>query len=271
MGGDLKANTDLAWAKRFTGQVAMITGGGQGLGRSTALRLSGEGASICIVDRNAAVAEATCLAVEQAGGTAMVCRADVTNRAEVQAAVRECMERFGRIDVLVNNAGVGHVAEFLEATDEDWETVFRVNLLGSFIVAQEVAREMVKRRSGRIVNMASITAHWANGGQVAYSASKAGVIALTRGIAMELGSVGIYANALSPGPVDTEMTATMLTPAERSAREQRSPIRRLGQPDEIAAAVAFLASSDASYINGAVLNIDGGLLAAGIPSRTGTI
>jgi NAD(P)-dependent dehydrogenase (short-subunit alcohol dehydrogenase family) len=250
---------------RFRDKVVLVTGAGQGLGRAVTSRLVSEGAAVGALDRDREAAAAVVSAIERDGGRALVVEADVSNRDEVRAGVASCLERFGRIDALVNNAGIGRLTPFLESTDGEWRELFEVNLLGSFIVAQEVARDMAKRGSGRIVNVASICAHWANSTATAYSASKAGILALTRGIAMELGPLGITCNAISPGPFETEMLHSLLSEEEKQKRFARSPARRFAKVEEIAAAIAFLASDDASYVNGAVLNIDGGLLIAGMP------
>ena len=250
---------------RFSGRVALVTGGGQGLGRAVALALASDGSSVAVLDIDGDTAQETKAMIEQDGGRAMPLQADVSNRGEAHGAVQHCLETLGAIDILVNNAGIGRLTPFLETTDDEWRELFEVNLLGSFIMAQEVGQHMADRRSGRIVNVASICAHWANSTAVAYSASKAGVLALTRGIAMELGPLGITCNAVSPGPMETEMLRTLLSEEEQRKRFERSPLRRFGTVAEVASAIAFLASPDSGYINGAVLNIDGGLLIAGMP------
>jgi 3-oxoacyl-[acyl-carrier protein] reductase len=250
---------------RFRGQVAMVTGAGRGLGRAVARRLASEGAAVGALDLDPATAGEIVAEIAADGGQALRLQADVSNREQARRAVDTCLDHFGRIDALVNNAGIGRLTPFLESTDEEWREVFEVNLLGSFVMAQEAGRHMARQGSGRIVNVASICAHWANSTATAYSASKAGVLALTRGVAMELGPLGVNCNAISPGPFETEMLHSLLSEEEKQLRFQRSPARRFAKVDEIAAAIAFLASSDASYVNGAVLNIDGGLLIAGMP------
>ncbi len=250
---------------RFSGQVAVVTGAGRGLGQAVALRLASEGAAVGALDSNAASAVSVASAIEADGGRALALEADVSNREQVRLVVDDCLEHFKRIDALVNNAGIGRLTPFLESTDAEWREVFEVNLLGSFVMAQEIGRHMAKQGSGRIVNVASICAHWANSTATAYSASKAGVLALTRGVAMELGPFGVTCNAISPGPFETEMLHTLLSEEEKQVRYARSPARRFAKVEEIAAAIAFLASNESSYVNGAVLNIDGGLLIAGMP------
>lgn len=257
--------------ERLLGRVALVTGAGSGIGRSIALRLASEGCAVGVMDQNGAAAEQVCQEVLASDGVAVALQADITRRRDIRAAVRRLTQDIGPIDILVNNAGIGTVKPFLTTGDRQWRRTVSVNLYGTFVVSQEVARLMVKRGVGRIVNIASLSAHIANGHQSAYSASKAGIISLTRSIAFELGPHGVTANAVSPGPVHTRMTDAMVSPDERAAKETRSPLRRLGLPEEIAAVVAFLASDDASYLNGAVISADGGLRIAGVsavPSRT---
>lgn len=250
--------------RRFEGKVALVTGAGRGIGRAIALRLADEGASLAVLDISAEGADATTAAIISAGGAAKAFGADVTQRPQVSAAVAAAHAHFGRLDVLVNNAAVGKPVPFLEATDQDWQRILSVNLDGYFIVAQEVARIMASQGEGRIVNVGSLAAHTANDRQSVYAAAKGAVTALSRVMAFELAPKGIAVNVLAPGPIDTELALKMLTPASRRAREERIPMGRIGRPDEVAAAVAFLASADASYINGTVLVLDGGLLTAGI-------
>ena len=258
------SNTSTTLGRRFEGQVALITGGGRGIGQEVAVRLAAERARLAIFDMNVAGAEESCSRVKKAGGEAKAYGVDVTSRGAVAAAVKSAVADFGRIDVLINNAGIGWRIPFLEITDADWSKIIGTNLTGYFIVGQEVARVMVTRRKGRIVNVASINAHIGTDHQAAYAASKGGIVALTRVMAFELAPLGICVNAVSPGPIETELSAMNLSPATRRSREERIPQGRLGQPDELAAAIAFLASPDASYINGTVLVVDGGLISGGI-------
>lgn len=251
--------------ERLAGRTGLITGAAGGIGRAVALRLAQEGARLVLLDLDAAGVEVTAQAVRSSGGDAFAMAADVSQRADVRRALEQARQAgFAPVQMLVNNAAWGRPASFLEIRDEDWQRMLSVNLTGVFIVAQEVAADMVAHGGGRIVNVASLAAHTANSHQAAYAASKGGVVALSRVMAFELAPHGILVNAVSPGPIDTELAARMLTPAARVAREQRIPQGRLGQPEEVAAAIAFLLCDDASYINGTVLVIDGGLVGAGI-------
>jgi 3-oxoacyl-[acyl-carrier protein] reductase len=251
-------------ARRYAGRVALVTGAGRGLGRAIAVRLAEEGATVAALDLSAADAESCAAELRDRGAVAAALHSDVSLREHAHRAVSNCIDELGGLHVLVNNAGIGRVAPFLDVSDDDWRDILSVNLLGSFMMAQEAARHMVAAGRGTIVNIASICAHWANHDQVAYSASKAGVVALTRSVAVELGSHGVRCNALSPGPIQSELTDRMLSAEGRAERERRNPMKRFADVGEIAAAVAFLGSDDASFVNGAVLNIDGGLLIAGI-------
>lgn len=252
------------FGRRFSEQTAIITGGGRGIGQNVALRLAAEGAKIAVFDMNLAGAEETCSRVKAAGGDARAWKVDVTVRSEVVAAVNDVVSVFGGVEVLINNAGIGWRIPFLDISDADWSKIIDTNLKGYFIVGQEAARVMVKKGRGRIVNVASINAHIGTDHQAAYAASKGGIVALTRVMAFELAPLGVCVNAVSPGPIETELSALNLSPTTRRSREERIPQGRLGKPDELAAAIVFLASPDASYVNGTVLVVDGGLVSGGI-------
>jgi len=254
-------------ARRLNGNVALITGAAGGIGRAIALRLSAEGAHVALFDLRPDGVADTAAAVADAGGTASTFVVDATDRDALSAAMDDIVAAHGRLDIAVNNAGIGKPVAFLEIDDQDWARIIATNLGSVFLVGQEAARRMVPAGRGRIVNIASLAAHTANDRQAAYAASKGGVVSLTRVMAFELAPHGIAVNAISPGPIDTELAAAMLTPEARAARERRIPQGRLGLPDDVAAGVAFLASPDAAYVNGQVLVIDGGLLVAGIRER----
>lgn len=252
-------------ALRLAGRTALITGAARGIGRAIALRLAQEGAAVMAVDVDEPGLQQTTGQIGSAGGRALAVRADITVRSEVRQALTAAdAAGFGPVDVLVNNAAVGKTAPFLETADADWQRMLSVNLTGSFVVAQEVARGMAARGSGRIINMASLAAHTANSHQAAYAASKGAVVALTRVMAFELAPKGILVNAISPGPIETELAASMLTPDARLERERRIPQGRFGEVGDVAGVVAFLASDDAAFINGTVIVVDGGLLISGI-------
>lgn len=250
--------------RRLGGKVAVVTGAARGIGRAAALRLASEGASVALIDFSPDACADTQRAISAAGGTARGYVADVTDRPAVHRVVTNITVELGAINILVNNAAIGRPALFLDISDANWNEIIGTNLGGIFIVGQEVARRMVESGSGRIVNVASLAAHTANDAQAAYAAAKGGVVALTRVMAFELARHGIAVNAVSPGPIDTELARTMLTAKARLTREQRIPQGRFGTPEEVAAAIAFLASPDAAYINGEVLVVDGGLLIAGV-------
>ena len=256
-------------AGRLAGKVALVTGAARGIGAATARRLAAEGATVALTDVLAEALESTASDIRRAGVQAKAWVLDVTRREDVKRVVGEVARDFGRIDILVSNAAVGKPMPFLETRDADLQRVFEVNLNGVFLMGQEVGRVMVRQGGGRIVNVGSLAAHTGNDRQSAYAAAKGGVDALTRVMAFELAPLGISVNAVSPGPIETELAKAMLTAATRSAREVRVPLGRLGRPEEVAATVAYLASPDAAYVNGAVIVIDGGLLTGGIRESSG--
>ncbi len=240
-------------------QVAVVTGSGRGIGRAIALALADQGADLVINDVVADSAEAVAAEIEALGRQAMPVVADVTKEDNVQSMVAAVLARFGRIDILVNNAGITRDSLLIRMSEEQWDTVLAVNLKAAFLCTKAVSRPMLKARRGRIINIASVVGLTGNAGQANYSASKGGLIALARTTAQELASRGITCNAVAPGFIDTEMTAAL----PKEAREQmlaRVPLGHAGQPEDVANAVVFLASTEASYITGQVINVDGGMV-----------
>jgi 3-oxoacyl-(acyl-carrier-protein) reductase len=255
--------TSVTSSSRLANKVAIITGSGRGLGAATAMRLAREGADVVINDVSADAAKQTAGEIEKLGRRAMVSTHDVSSYAAANELVAETKAKFGRIDILVNNAGILRDAMLLKLTEDKWDDVIRVNLKGPFNMGQACAKVMSEQKYGKIVNLASI-AWLGNVGQTNYSAAKAGVVGMTRTWALELSRYGINVNAVAPGMIDTPMTQTV--PKEIMDKFiQRIPLKRLGNPDDIAALVAYLASDESSYMTGQVLQIDGGL-AVGINS-----
>lgn len=265
-------------AGRFEGRVALVTGGASGIGRATCARLAGEGATIAVVDRMRDGAEETVGIVRAAGGTAAAFECDVASSAGVNAAVAAIAASLGAVDVLVNVAGIGDTAGLdgvAGVTDDRWNAVLAVNLSGPFFLSRAVLPAMVARGKGAIVNVSSLAGRSKSAmGGYAYSSSKAGLLGLTRHLAFDYGPKGIRVNAICPGGVDTPMLRAAGVREARSEAEQEArlarmqayqffmPIKRVSQPEEQAAAIAFLASDDASYVNGVALDVNGGLFMA---------
>jgi 3-oxoacyl-[acyl-carrier protein] reductase len=245
---------------RFENQVAVVTGAGRGIGHAIAVRLAKEGARIASVSRTEANAQKTADEINAIRADAAKAYAvDVSDQGAVQKAAAQILEDFGRVDILVNNAGVTRDGLSMRMSLDDWDTVLNTNLKGAFTFTQALMRPMIKQRSGRIINISSIAGLTGNAGQANYSASKAGLIGLTKTLARELASRGITVNAVAPGLIETDMT-TVLSEEIRQAILQKIPLGKLGEPEDIAGAVAYLASAEAKYITGQVLTVDGGMV-----------
>ena len=240
----------------LTGKTAIVTGSTRGIGRAVAQALADSGARVAVVGRDREKAAGVASAV---GNGAMGFACDVTDTAQITALVADVEKEFGGVDILVNNAGVTRDNLVMRLKDEDWDAVMDANLRGAFAAIRAVSRGMMKKRSGRIINMASVVGLMGNKGQANYAASKAGLIALTKSVAKELGSRNILVNAIAPGFIETEMTDAM-TPEARQALNGLIPLERLGKTDDIASMVVFLASDHAAYITGQVLVVDGGMV-----------
>ena len=245
---------------RFENQVAVVTGSGRGIGHAIAVRLAKEGARIASVSRTEANAQKTADEINATRADAAKAYAvDVADQTAVQKAAAQILEDFGHVDILVNNAGVTRDGLSMRMSIDDWDTVLNTNLKGAFTFTQALMRPMIKQRSGRIINISSIAGLTGNAGQANYSASKAGLIGLTKTLARELASRGITVNAVAPGLIETDMT-TVLSEEIRKAILQKVPLGKLGKPEDIAGAVAYLASAEAKYITGQVLTVDGGMV-----------
>jgi 3-oxoacyl-[acyl-carrier protein] reductase len=245
---------------RFENQVAVVTGAGRGIGHAIAVRLAKEGARVASVSRTEANAQKTADEINAARADAAKAYAvDVADQAAVQKAAGQIFADFGRVDILVNNAGVTRDGLSMRMSMEDWDTVLNTNLKGAFNFIQAVMRPMIKQRSGRIINISSIAGLIGNAGQANYAASKAGLIGLTKTLARELASRGITVNAVAPGLIETDMT-TVLSEEIRQNILKNVPLGKLGEPEDIAGAVAYLASAEAKYITGQVLTVDGGMV-----------
>ncbi len=249
----------------LTNKIAIVTGARRGIGRGIALMLAQAGAKVVVSDLNLEECQKVVDEIKKIGSDGLAVKCDVTNQKEVNEMIRKTIEKFGRVDILVNNAGIAPFKPFLEITEDEWNKVLDVNLKGYYLCAQAAAKEMIKNGWGRIINIASIAM-----GQVGfgfpnlthYCASKGGIVAFTEALALELAPKGINVNAISPGVIATEMAKPVLED-EKTFKTilARVPKGRVGQPEDIAAAVVFLASEEADYITGATLVVDGGWLA----------
>ena len=243
----------------LTGKVAIVTGGSRGIGRAVSIMLARQGANVAFIDRAACLVDDHTKGDVEALGRRSVCvGGDVTDPASCAETVEETIREFGRVDILVNNAGITRDDLAMRMSDTAWAEVINTNLTGSFYMARAVLRPMIRQRSGRIINMSSVSGQMGNAGQANYSASKAGLIGLTKALAREVASRGITVNAVAPGFVVTELTES-LPDNVKDGIKAATPLGRFATPDEIAAAVCFLASDEAAYITGQVLGVDGGL------------
>ena len=243
----------------LSGRVAFVTGASQGIGRACALRLAKEGASVAAAARNHGKLNELVNEIVAAGGQAAAYALDVTDEEQVKSAIKAAITQFGKVDILVNNAGITRDQLVMRMKRADWDAVLQTNLTSLFLCTQQVTSSMLRQRWGRIINISSIFGEMGQAGQANYSASKAGLIGLTMAIARELGSRNITCNAVAPGFIETAMTDVLSAEFKQNAAKQ-IPLGRVGSPADVAGAVAFLASDEASYITGHVLNVNGGML-----------
>ena len=243
----------------ISGRVALVTGASQGIGRSCALKLASTGAAVALAARNQEKLDELVREISAAGGKAAAFTVDVSDEAQIKSACKAAITQFGKIDILVNNAGITRDQLVMRMKRADWDAVLSTNLTSAYLSIQQVIGSMLKQRWGRIINIASVFGQMGQAGQANYAASKAGLIGLTMAIAREVGSRTITCNAVAPGLIETAMTAGLGDEFKQNAVKQ-IPLGRVGSPEDVANAVAYLASEEASYITGHVLNVNGGLL-----------
>ena len=244
---------------QLDGKIALVTGGSRGIGRAVAIRLAEAGAVAYInYHKDEGAALETCRLIAEKGGLGLISRFDVANLEQTQAAVGDIIRDNRRVDILVNNAGIAIDGFLMRVKESDWDLLIGTNLKGTFNCCHAVSRTMIRQKWGRIINVASVVAEAGNAGQAVYAASKAGILGLTKALARELASRSICVNAVSPGFIKTDMTASVAEQAQEKIREQ-IPMARLGTPEDVAGVVAFLASEEAGYITGQIIRVNGGL------------
>lgn len=242
-------------------KVALVTGASQGIGRDTALALAEAGAKVAVAARNEEKLAALVKAIAAASGEAFAVKMDVADAQQVKAGLKQVVEKFGGLDILVNNAAITRDGLAVRMKQDDWETVIRTNLTGAHLCIQQALPTMMRARAGRIINIASVVARMGNAGQANYVAAKAGLIGLTKAIAVEIASRNVTVNAVAPGFIETPMT-DVLTDKVKEELKTRIPLGRMGSPRDVAAAIVFLASDEAGYITGHVLDVNGGMYLA---------
>jgi len=243
----------------LSGRIAFVTGASQGIGRACALKLASAGAAVAVAARNQDKLDDLVNEIAAAGGKSAAFALDVTDEGQVKSAIKSAIGQFGKIDILVNNAGITRDQLVMRMKRADWDSVLQTNLTSAYLCIQQVTTSMLKQRWGRIINITSVFGQMGQAGQANYSASKAGLIGLTMAVARELGSRNITCNAVAPGFIETPMTDVLGEEFKQNAAKQ-IPLGRVGSPADVASAVAFLASDEASYITGHVLSVNGGML-----------